>query len=297
MNKENKVTEIFCIVDDFYKTLPADFEKKLNISTASKIRRRLGKLSLSEMMTILILFQSSGYRNFKTYYLDYVCRHLRSEFPGLISYPRFVYLTPKTLAGLTFLMLKMGGKTNGIAFADSTTIAVCHNKRINRNRVFGDLAKRSKSTMGWFFGFKLHLIINDCGEIISFRLTQGNVDDRKPLPAMAKRLWGKLFGDKGYLSSQLSETLAKIGITLITSVKKNMKNKLMLLWDKIMLRKRFLIETVNDQLKNEMQIEHTRHRSPTNFLVNLISGLLAYSFKPKKPSLNLEFLGKNLLLA
>lgn len=291
------MTETFCIVDDFCKTLPADFDKKLGISTASKIRRRPGKLSLSEMMTILILFQSSGYRNFKTYYLNYVCRHLRSEFPGLISYSRFVYLMPRALVGLTFLMLKMCGKTNGIAFADSTTITVCHNKRINRNQVFGELAKRSKSTMGWFFGFKLHLIINDCGEILSFRLTPGNIDDRKPLPAMAKGLWGKLFGDKGYLSSNLSEKLAEIGITLVTSAKKNMKNKLMLLWDKIMLRKRFLIETVNDQLKNVMQIEHTRHRSPTNFLVNLISGLLAYSFKPKKPSLNLGFLGRNLLVA
>ena len=201
------MTEIFCTVDDFCKALPANFEKKLGISTATKIRRRPGKLSLSEMMTILILFQGSGYRNFKTFYLDYVCRHLRSEFPGLISYPRFVYLMPRALAALTLLMLTMCGKTKGIAFADSTTIKVFHNKRINRNRVFGVLAKRSKSTMGWFFGFKLHLIINDCGEILSFRLTQGNVDDRKPLPGMAKRLWGKLFGDKGYLSSNLSEKL------------------------------------------------------------------------------------------
>jgi hypothetical protein len=204
---------------------------------------------------------------------------------------------PRALVALTLLMLTMCGKTNGIAFADSTTLHVCHNKRINRNRVFGELAKKSKSTMGWFFGFKLHLIINDCGEILAFRLTQGNVDDRKPLPGMAKGLWGKLFGDKGYLSSKLSERMAEMGIKLITSVKKNMKNKLMPLWDKIMLRKRFLFETVNDQLKNVMQIEHTRHRSPTNFLVNLISGLLAYSFKPKKPSLNLGFLGGNLLVA
>lgn len=290
-------TEIFCTVDNFCNALPKDFEKTLGTGNATKIRLRQGKLSLSEMMTILILFQNSGYRNFKTYYVDYVCRHLHSEFPNLISYPRFVYLMPRALVALTLLMLKMCGETNGIAFADSTTLTVCHNKRINRNRVFGDFAKRSKSTMGWFFGFKLHLVINDCGEILAFRLTQGNVDDRKLLPKMVKGLWGKLFGDKGYLSVELREKLAEMGITLITSVKKNMKNKLMPLWDKIMLRKRFLIETVNDQLKNQMQIEHTRHRSPTNFMVNLMSGLLAYAFKPKKPSLNLEFLGKNLLVA
>ena len=111
-------------------------------------------------------------------------------------------------------MLKMCGETNGIAFVDSTTLTVCHNKRVKRNRVFAGIAKSSKSTMGWFFGFKLHLVINDCGEIISFKVTQGNVDDRKPLPGMAKSLWGKLFGDKGYLSSELSEKLAKMGVTL-----------------------------------------------------------------------------------
>jgi len=291
------MTEIFCTVDDFCKALPTDFEKKIGVGNGTKVRQRPGKLSLSEITTILILFQGSGYRNFKTYYLDYVCRHLRSEFPNLISYPRFVYLMPRALVALTLLMLKMRGKTNGIAFVDSTTITVCHNKRVNRNRVFAGIAKSSKSTMGWFFGFKLHLVINDCGEILAFSLTKGNVDDRKPVPAMVRQLFGKLFGDKGYLSSNLREQLAEMGIMLITSVKKNMKNKLMPLWDKIMLRKRFLIETVNDQLKNQMQIEHTRHRSPTNFLVNLMSGLLAYSFKPKKPCLNLGFLGKNLSVA
>jgi len=291
------MTEIFCTVDDFCKALPKDFEKKIGVGNGTKVRQRPGKLSLSEITTILILFQGSGYRNFKTYYLDYVCRHLRSEFPNLISYPRFVYLMPRALVALTLLMLKMRGKTNGIAFVDSTTITVCHNKRVNRNRVFAGIAKSSKSTMGWFFGFKLHLVINDCGEILAFSLTKGNVDDRKPVPAMVRQLFGKLFGDKGYLSSNLREQLAEMGIMLITSVKKNMKNKLMPLWDKIMLRKRFLIETVNDQLKNQMQIEHTRHRSPTNFLVNLMSGLLAYSFKPKKPCLNLGFLGKNLSVA
>lgn len=290
------MTELFCTVDDFCKTLPADFENKNRIPNRDT-RRRLGKMWISEIMTILILFQQSGYRNFKTYYLEYVRRHLQPEFPNLISYPRFVYLMPRALRALTLLMLKLCGESDGIAFVDATTIKVCHNKRIVRNRVFDGLAERSKSTMGWFFGFKLHLVINDRGEIIAFRLTKGNVDDRKPVPSMANGLFGKLFGDKGYLSSELFEKLMKTGVTLVTPIKKNMKNKLMPYFDKIMLRKRSIIETVNDQLKNQMQIEHTRHRSPCNFLVNLISGLLAYTFKPKKPSLNLKSLGTNLLIA
>ena len=141
--------------------------------------------------------------------------------------------------------------------------------------------------MGWFFGFKVHLITNDRGEILSVRLTKGNVDDRQPVPKMIKNIFGKLFGDKGYLSGKLSENLRSNGIELITTIRKNMKNKLILLLDKIMLRKRFIIETINDKLKNECQIEHTRHRSPTNFLVNLLAGLVCYQMNPKKPALKM----------
>ena len=78
------------------------------------------------------------------------------------------------------------------------------------------------------------------------------------------------------------------GIHLITKLKSNMKNKLMVMTDKLLLRKRSIIETINDQLKNISQIEHSRHRSPLNFLVNLVSGLIAYTHQPKKPSLNLS---------
>ena len=184
-------------------------------------------------------------------------------------------------------MVSLQGKPTGISFVDSTPVVVCHNKRIGRNKVFGDLAARGKSTMGWFYGFKLHFVINDKGEIVSFSLTRGNIDDRRPLPKLVRRLFGKLFGDRGYISKDLVTMLKALGVTLITSVKSNMKNKLMPYLDKILLRKRFLIETINDQLKNEMQIEHTRHRSPINFLVNLVSGLIAYTLKPKKPSLKI----------
>lgn len=248
-------------------------------------------LWVSEIMTILIHFHQSHYRDFKAYYTEHVCEHLHREFPGLVSYTRFVELIPSALAPMTLYLLSRMGQTRGIAFIDSTPIAVCHNKRIFHHKVFDGFAARGKSSMGYFWGFKLHLVVNDQGELLSFLLSPGNIDDRKPVPTLTKRLWGKLFGDKGYISQPLFERLFDQGIQLITMPKKKKKSsetRLLPLLDKVIARKRSIIETINDQLKNVSQIAHTRHRSPTNFLVNLIGGLLAYTFQPKKPALHFE---------
>ena len=158
------------------------------------------------------------------------------------------------------------------------------------------MAAKGQCSIGWFFGFKLHLIINDKGEILDFMLTQGNVDDREPLKNdnFHKKIIGKLYGDKGYIGKDLFEKLFVDGVHLVTKIRKNMKNSLMHTYDKVMLKKRSIIETVNDELKNMCQIEHTRHRSFDNFLSNLLSGLIAYSFFPKKPSLNLEIIDQRL---
>ena len=182
------------------------------------------------------------------------------------------------------------GKCTGISYIDSTPLRSCHIKREKQHKVFKGIAQKGQCSLGWFYGFKLHIIINDRGEILDFIITPGNVDDRKPLKDMYlhKRIFGKLYGDKGYISKDLFEKLFVDGVHLITKIKKNMKNSLMLLQDKIALRKRALIETVNDELKNICQIEHTRHRSFENFTTNLLSGLIAYSFFDKKPSINLQ---------
>jgi hypothetical protein len=237
------------------------------------------------MMTIVILFHQSGFRNFKTFYLNYVCIYLRKEFPGLISYTRFVALMPTILLFLCAYLLANRGTATGISYVDSTSIAVCHNIRINRNKVFAGLAARGKTSMGWFYGFKLHLVINDKGEILNFWITPGNINDRKPVAKMVKNILGKLFGDRGYISAELVNLLMRQGLQLITTVRKNMKNKFMALIDKILLRKRFIIETINDQLKNISQIEHSRHRNVLNFMTNLIAGLIAYTHQPKKPAI------------
>ncbi len=279
--------ELFCHVDDFCQQFEPHWQHRLLQEGAIK-RVKATQLSTSEIMTIIIHFHQAGYRNFKTYYTEYVQVHLRTEFPDLVAYNRFVELMPRVLVPLLVYLTHCQGSGTGIAFVDSTPLAVCHNRRIARHKVFAGLAARGKTSMGWFFGFKLHLVINDRGEILAFRLTPGNVDDRHPVPAMVKRLFGKLFGDRGYLSQTLFKALFEQGLELITSVRKNMKNRLLPLVDKLLLRKRALIETINDQLKNISQVEHTRHRSPVNFLVNVVAGLIAYCHQPKKPSLNLS---------
>jgi hypothetical protein len=286
------LTEIFCLVDDFVKTLPKiNFE--LPKQTDKKHRKRMGKMSMSEMMTIIIYFHMSGYRTFKDFYLKHVCINLRKEFPSLISYSRFVFNSKKYTIPMIYFLQNNLGECTGISFIDSTSLNICHNKRINRNKVFKDLAARGKTTMGWFYGFKLHFIINDVGEILSFHISKGNVDDRAPVTKMAKKIAGKLFGDKGYLSSSLFKELFNKGIKLITNVKKNMKNKLTPMIDKILLRKRFIIETINDKLKNECQIEHTRHRNMFGFLINLLAGLICYQIDPNKPKISMILNIKN----
>jgi hypothetical protein len=239
-------------------------------------------------MTIVVYFQISGYRTFKHFYLRHVLVHWRQSFPRLPSYHRFVELMAEVLNPLTAFMHRRCGKSDGIAFVDSTPLCVCKNIRIPRHKTFADHAGRSKSSTGWFYGFKLHFTVNDCGDILSFCLTRGNVDDRTPVPYLVKDLIGKLFGDRGYLSKKLTELLATQDMELITTLKKNMKPRVIAAFDKLILRKRSIIETINDQLKNIFSLEHSRHRSLINFLVNAISSLVAYSYQPKKPSLNLR---------
>lgn len=289
------LTELFCTVDDFWKSFKQEFDKHLIDSGKSK-RGPEPELSISEMMTIVILFHQSNYRTFKHFY-SYVCSYLRNDFPKLISYSRFVYLMKNIFIPLFAYLLHIRGSVTGIAFIDSTSIAVCHNKRITRNKVFKGLAKRGKTTSGWFYGFKLHLIINESGEILAFQITPGNVSDVSMVETLSKGIVGKLFGDKGYISSEIGKSLLDRGLELFTSIRSNMKQRLMSLRDKILLRKRSIIETVNDQLKNISQIEHTRHRGIGNFLVNILGGIAAYCHQPKKPSLKMTPVDDSLRIA
>jgi len=279
------ILALFCDIDDFCLLFEPHWQARL---LDTRQRQRASTLCLSEVMTIIVLFHASSYRNFKAYYTEQVCKHYAGAFPRLVSYNRFVELMSSALVPLCGYLQSRKGQCSGISFIDSTCLKVCHNRRIHSHKVFAQCAKRGKTSVDWFFGFKLHLVINDCGELLSVRLTPGNTDDRQPVPELIKGLFGKLFGDKGYVSQPLFEALYDEGIQLVTKLKRKMKNRLMPLLDKIMLRKRAIVESVMDQLKNISQIEHSRHRSVANCLVNLVAGLVAYTWREKKPSLNIR---------
>ena len=288
----HKVAEIFVKVDDFCNHFENEFKNHgLPVSSACKKRNRKATLSDSEIITILIAFHGGQFRNFKHFYLGYVCVHLRDCFPNIVSYNRFIELSHRSAVPfMMFLHYCCRGECTGISFIDSTVLRVCHNKRIKRNKVFKGMAKVGKSTVGWFFGFKLHLIINDKGEILSFYLSQGNTSDSnaKIITRMTKEIFGKMFGDKGYIGKALADLLFGDGIQLITAVRRNMKQKALSNEEKLLLRKRSVIETVNDELKNICQVEHTSHRSVAGFIVNIMSAIAAYSFFPKKPSIKMD---------
>ena len=279
------ILPLFCDIDDFCLLFEPRWERKL---LETRQRHRVSTLCLSEVMTIITLFHASSYRNFKAYYTGHVLKQYVWAFPRLVSYGRFVELMPAALVPLCGYLQSRKGNCSGISFVDSTSVKVCHNRRIHSHKVFGECARRGKTSVDWFFGFKLHLVINDCGELLALRLTPGNTDDRRPVPELVKGLFGKLFGDKGYVSQPLFEALYDEGVQLVTKLKRGMKNRLTPLFDKIMLRKRAIIESVVDQLKNISQIEHSRHRSVANCFVNLVAGLVAYTWREKKPSLNIR---------
>lgn len=289
---QDKITEIFYLTDEFCK----EFQKSIEGYLIGNVPKKKPIMSQSEVISILIIFHGMQHKNMKHFYLNYVQRHLTHLFPNTVSYNRFVELSQQVILPMTmFLKMQCLGDCTGITYVDSTPIRVCKNKRIKRNKVFKDVATVGKSTMGWFFGFKLHLVVNEKGDILNFVITPGNVDDRAPLndSNFLEKIKGKLYADKGYISSKLTQLLFVDGIQLITGIRDKMKNCLLELKDKILLRKRSIIETINDELKNICEVEHSRHRSFQNFISNLISGLIAYSFFPKKPAIKFDVQNTN----
>ena len=286
------IVSLFCEIDDFF----LEYEKCESASclpetSSVETRGRPRRLHPSEVMTILIAFHQSNYRTFKHFYQKHVCVYYRAEFPQLVSYSRFVQLKKEVLRLLTFYLSTHTGTCSGISFVDSTRLRVCDNKRISSHKVFAQkISERGKTSMGWFYGFKLHLIINDTGDILDVALTPGNRDDRRLLWGMNPEtpLHGSLYGDRGYISEDLREKLHKQGINLVYKVRKNMDPLDVSASDEVLLKKRTLVESVIKELKTRTVLEHSRHRSFENFYVNVFSALIAYQLSANKPALNFD---------
>lgn len=283
------ITNIFCKIDDYCQETETNWINTLK--SQNKIqRKRSNIISLSEIMTISIIFHASQYRNFKYFYLHHVSIFLAKEFPKLPSYSRMCELMQRIKEPLIGFFNSIKGENTGLTIIDSTPIKVCHNRRIYSHKVFKDNATRGVSSTGFFYGFKLHLTINHKSEIMSVELTTAQIDDRKPVNKLCKNISGYLYADKGYISTKLKNSLLEIkNIHLITKGRKNMKNHVISTTNRAFLKKRGVIETVIGQLKEISQIEHTRHRSFSNFIINILSGVVAYCLKDKKPSMNVEF--------
>ena len=284
------IVALFCRTDDFFLAYEAHLAPhSLEDGKPTETRGRPRSLHPSEVMTLLIAFHQSGYRTFKHFYQRHVCVYWCAEFPRLVSYSRFVGLKKEVLMLLTLYLHAHLGECSGISFVDSTRLRVCDNKRISSHRVFAAHAGRSKTSMGWFYGFKLHLLINDKGDLLGFEVTPGNTDDRHPLwEVSGDRFFGNLYGDKGYISKDLREALNAEGIHLFYKVRKNMKPLALSVTDEVLLKKRVIIESVIKELKTQTVLEHSRHRSFVNFQVNVVSALIAYQLLETKPSVNLS---------
>ena len=282
------ITSLFYNIDNFTQGMEEEIKTHGLISSTRRSPTRTPGLYESEIMTIILMFHESPCRNFKYFYQSYLQLY-KAEFPLMPTYERFVSLMPRVLHFFVILLHVLLSPMGGIGYIDATPLTVCHPKRIRRNKVFRGLAELGKTTKGWFYGWKLHIIINEKGSLIRVKLTPGNVDDRVVVDQMTQGFQGLLFADKGYICKKLFLKLYKRGLKLVTGIKKNMKNQIVLLHEKLFLRKRSLVETVFDYLKNKFQIEHTRHRSPLNAFIHVISTLIVYQLKPTKPSLTYDF--------
>jgi len=234
-------------------------------------------------MTILVLYHSSHFKNFKTFYEGVVLALLRSAFPKAPCYARFIALTSHVWAALTAFLLSRMGRRTGIYYVDSTALPVCHNRRINRHKVFADLAARGKTSTGWFFGFKLHLVFNHEREIVALKLTPGNVNDTTPVPDLTQDLIGKLFGDKGYVGKDLAQRLLRRGLALMTRVRRNMKRLPVSFLDKALLNGRNIVETIIGHIKEFSSLRLPKHRSVCNAFTHIIATVVAYQINPLPP--------------
>ena len=281
----DRLVEDFCQLDDFCQAFCPCWETRLLRQGAQPARKRGPRAGLadSEIMTILVLYHSSRFSHFRAFYEGVVLTLLRSAFPKAPCYARFIALTNHVWVPLTVFLLTRMGQRTGIYYIDSTALPVCHTRRIDRHRVFAGLAGRGKTSLGWFFGFKLHLVFNHQRQIVALKLTPGNVNDTTPVPQLTRDLIGKLFGDKGYVGQDLARRLLRRGLVLMTRVRRNMKRLPVSFLDKALLNGRNIVETIIGHIKEFSSLRLPKHRSVFNAFTHLTAAIVAYQLNPLPP--------------
>lgn len=274
--------ELYVEIDDFSRKIYSELNQR-GIGNGKRFEIYTPGLNLAEILTILILYHFSNHKCFKHYYLAKVYHNYKKYFPLLPSYNRFVErISEVSFLTALFLQYRLN-KFPGNGFIDSTPLAVCTNKRTNSHQVFKCIASIGKSSKGWYYGLKLHVICDFYGNIVKCLVTTASEHDLKIAKELLDGMNGKIFADKGYIGKKEFIELLEQGLILVTSVRKNMKNRLLTLWDRILLKKRSLIESIFNIMKNVFEIEHSRHRSINNASVHILTVLVAYCLKPNKP--------------
>jgi hypothetical protein len=277
----DRLVEQFCVFDDFVSAVHAQIAGRL-LSNGESERRRGPPAGLvdSEIMTILIMYHESRFKNFKIFYNVMILKLFRTCFPYAPCYERFLTLTKSVLPLLTLFLAGMQSTKTGVYYVDSTPLPVCHNKRISKHRVFQGLAARGRTSVGWFFGFKAHFIFNDLRQVVAVKITPGNVNDTVPLPELSNNLSGKIFGDKGYVSKKVAKILSERGLFLLTRPKKNMTPLPISIHDEILLKGRSIAETIIGHIKEFSSLRLPKHRSVPNAFTHIIAAIVAYQFQP-----------------
>jgi len=279
------IEEIFYYVDEFCKSFEKWFQKTQLSSRLKRKRKRKKKLNmaLSEIATIVLMFHKSGYRCFKDYYL-YLLRSHGNDFRNMVCYDRFTALIRRALPALMMMLNALAGEVTEVMFMDSTPYCVCKIRRCARHKVFAGIAAKSKTSTGWFFGLKLHFLFNSNGEIVRLKVTPGNVDDRSGAKDILSDIVGKVFADRGYLGKEFFAEMFRKRVQVITRIKKNMKNILMDMRDKLLLKKRMIVESIFSSIKSCNTFENSRHRNVDNAFCHILSALIMYQLRSDKPT-------------
>ena len=274
---------IYVFVDDMQDAILESIRPLLTRPTKGTPPIKKHKLSVSEIATLAIFRFYTGHRNWKDFY-NHIKTYHQKDFPNLPTYQNFIAAIDK-LACFSAILLQgfmhfFRTHTHGEAtkFVDGSKLKVCEITRSLSHKVAKDYATKSKTHTGWFYGFRLHIIVNEWMEILGCKIASGSKDERKVLASMWDNIIGMIVADAGYIGKQWAEKAKEGGKVLFAAVRANMK-KLMTKAQHALLKERQKVEIVFSVLKLRFGIENTLPRSIQGYLAHYLWALTAYQLK------------------